>query len=451
MKDLRPISLLPCLSKVLEKVVCSQVSEYLERYNILPEFQSGFRKSRGTNTALLDVTDNIIEAQDRGMGTILVLLDFSRAFDAINTSLLLSKLSFYGFDHQTIRWFCSYLSDRKQYVEIPRDNGNPLISGTRVVNRGVPQGSILGPLLFILYSADVIDCIRHCKFHVYADDIQIYLSFKPDLLRSAESKINEDLNRIQEWALSNSLLLNAKKTKFMILGSKAQVNKIALGVPRLCIDKDQIERVTEARNLGLIVDEQLKFEHHISEIVRNCFYRLKVLYKIRNYLSTEVRVRLVDSLVLSRFNYVDTVYGPRLLAKTSTLIQRVQNACARFCFNVPPRSHITPFLNQHRILNMKNRRDLHLATFMFGVVKSGKPRFLYDKFEWARDHNRHPPRACSFVLRIPRHGTAAFRGSFRFCATKCWNSLPPPLRELQNKCNFRLKFKTLLLELQSRS
>lgn len=234
----------------------------------------------------------------------------------------------------------------------------------------------------------------------------------------------------------------------MILGTKNQVLKISNLHPRLIIGGEIIERVLEARNLGLILDEQLRFERHISETVRNSFYRLKVLYKIRNYLTTALRIMLVDSLVLSKFNYVDCVYGPRLLSRTSRRIQIVQNACARFCFDVPPRSHITPFLNMHNILKMEGRRDLHLATLMFGVVKSQKPEYLFSKFVWARDYSRYAARASSLLLRTPRHGSAAFRGSFRFCATKCWNSLPPPLRALQCQSNFRLKLKKILLDLQ---
>lgn len=235
----------------------------------------------------------------------------------------------------------------------------------------------------------------------------------------------------------------------MILGTKHQILQIALHKPLLMIDGEAIDRVFEARNLGLIMDEQLRFERHISDSVRNCFYRLKVLYKIRNYLSTELRISLTDSLVLSKFNYVDSVYGPRIYAKTARLIQRVQNACARFCFHIPPRSHVTPFLNQHGVLNMKGRRDLHFATMLFGVIQSQHPPYLYTKLDWAQDCKKYEARSkTTLILRTPRHGTAAFRGSFRFCATKCWNSLPPPLRKLTYKFGFKVKLKRHLIDLQ---
>ncbi|XP_073955689.1 uncharacterized protein [Choristoneura fumiferana] len=179
LSDLRPISILPCASKIIERVVCDQLSEYLEKYSILPELQSGFRKGRSTVTALLDVVDNILQAQDAGKSTILVLLDFSRAFDCISIPLLLSKMSYYGFDVTTIKWFSSYLTDRAQTVELRGPGGRALRSSLCPVTRGVPQGSILGPLLFILYSSDIVYSIKSSGYHLYADDLQLYVSCTP--------------------------------------------------------------------------------------------------------------------------------------------------------------------------------------------------------------------------------------------------------------------------------
>ncbi|XP_028172352.1 uncharacterized protein LOC114361498 [Ostrinia furnacalis] len=193
LQDLRPVSILPCLSKVLEKIVCKQLTTYLERHNILPELQSGFRGGHSTAAALADVVDNLLAAQDRGMVSALLLLDFSRAFDSINTSLLLSKLRFYGLEQSAIKWFHSYLHGRSQYVELRLSNGKKLCSQSLPVNRGVPQGSILGPILYILYSADIIGHIAHCRYHLYADDLQLYLSFVPCDRGGAVALINRDL------------------------------------------------------------------------------------------------------------------------------------------------------------------------------------------------------------------------------------------------------------------
>lgn len=159
-KDLRPISILPCLSKILERVVYMQLSAFLETNKVLPTLQSGFRKSRSTTTALLDVVDNILSAQNKGHSTIMVLLDFSRAFDAINTQLLLSKMRYYGFESDTVAWFASYLGGRTQVVQIPNNTSLYEKSKPSVVSRCVPQGSILGPLLFILYTLMSVVSLR---------------------------------------------------------------------------------------------------------------------------------------------------------------------------------------------------------------------------------------------------------------------------------------------------
>lgn len=237
----------------------------------------------------------------------------------------------------------------------------------------------------------------------------------------------------------------------MIIGSRQKVQELELAPIHILVDGEAVERVDEAKNLGLTMDSYLHFEKHIAESVRNCFYRLKLLYKIRPYLSEAVRISLCESLILSRLNYCDVVYGPCLLSRTERLIQRVQNACARFCFHVPPRSHITPFLNSSNLLKMAARRRLHLAVLLFGVIGRQYPRYLFDKFVWAHATNRYPSRACTFVFVTPKHKSMAFRGSFKFAASRCWNDLPPPVRALKTVSIFRRSLKVQFLREQSES
>lgn len=446
-KNLRPISILPFLSKVLEKAAYTQLIKYVEANDILPPLQSGFRKNRGTLTALLDVTDNILAEQDNGRGTILTLLDFSRAFDCLNISLLLSKLTYYGFDRRTVGWFDSYLSGRSQRVKLSKDDGSCLISSSQPLNRGIPQGSILGPLLFIIYSADLSTVIRHCNYHCYADDVQLYISETPDKINTAAHKLNQDLNRIADWSTRNSLVLNPTKSKCMVLGSKWQISNILSNNPTVTMLDQTIERVNEAKNLGVVIDSQLRFESHVKSVVRNCFYRLKVMYKIRNLISEKVRIRLCESLVLSRLNYGDIVFGPRLLRKTQHLIQRVQNACCRYCFDIPPRNHVSPYLNNASMLNMESRRQLHLASMLFGIITYKTPTYLHVKLCFPPSRGTGI-RSCRPPLEMQSHRTTAFRGSFRYQATKCWNNIPPPIRQLTSVYTFQKRLTSFLLEKQ---
>ena len=177
--------------------------------------------------------------------------------------------------------------------------------------------------------------------------------------------------------------------------------------------------------------------------VKQCFFRLKVLYQIREYLSTDIRIRLCETLVLSKLNYADTVVGGCLLGRTKRLIQRVQNSCARYCFPIPRRHHVTPYLNRSGLLNMDSRRLLHFASLLFGLIKNRSPSYLYDKLSFTKRRSRITDR-----LICPLHKTAAFRGSFRYSATKCWNNIPPPIRDSSSVNTFKLKYKKHLLMLQ---
>jgi hypothetical protein len=312
-----------------------------------------------------------------------------------------------------------------------------------VLTRGVPQGSILGPVLFILYTADIIKNIKHSTYHLYADDLQLYVSFKPEATNSAINDLNEDLDRIRLWSDRHNLVLNPTKSKYMILGSKTVINKIVSSDPQVFMLGERLENVTCARNLGLLMDASLRFEGHILEIMRNCFYRLKILYRVRDYLTVETRIMLCESLILSKLNYAATVFGSCLLGRTKNIIQRIQNACARYCFPVPRRSHITPILNNNKLLNMSSRYTLHFASQLFNIITTKQPPYLFHKLKFTQCKMRIAPR-----LMFPQHSTAAFRGSFRYAATKCWNNLPPPIRKATCAASFKLHLKKFLLEEQ---
>jgi hypothetical protein len=443
-KDLRPISILPFLSKILEKVVCKQMVNYLNANNILPLKQSGFRIGRSTATALLDVVDDILEGREVGEASILVLLDYSRAFDTVNSSLLMAKLTYYGFDAPSLKWFSSYLSGRSQKVVVTRSDGSKHFSKDTPINKGVPQGSILGPILFILYTADLPKCIKNNEYHLYADDLQIYRTFESCNTKVAVNNINDDLIRVDEWSLANGLVLNPNKTKFLIMGTKNQISDINAHSLDIKLKDVLIERVTETRNLGVLMDSDLKFENHVLATVKSCYYRLKILYRLREYLSVESRIYLCEALVLSKLNYADVVIGNCLLARTKKLIQRVQNSCARFCFPIPRRAHITPYLNKSDLLNMDSRRTFHLAVLLYNIVKNKSPSYLFNKLEFSH-RVRVPDR-----LICPRHKTAAFRGSFKYAATHCWNNIPPPIRNVCSVQSFKCNFKKYILDIQKR-
>lgn len=262
---------------------------------------------------------------------------------------------------------------------------------------------------------------------------------------TAVQELNKDLSRVSSWSEQCGLILNPIKSKLLIVGTKDQIDKVTRQDPQVMIGTQRLERVPVARNLGLLMDDQLRFEQHVRDIVKNCFYRLKVLYEVRKYLSVDIRIKLCDTLILSKLNYVDTVIHGRLLARSRALIQRVQNACVRFCFPVPPRSHVTPYLNDSSMLKMEARRSLHFAALLFGVVHNRQPHYLFQKLTFSS----RPARGAIRLI-CPRHGrSAAFRGSFRYAATRCWNNIPPPIRNSKTLTTFKLKLRKYLLGLQA--
>ncbi|CAH2218399.1 jg24506 [Pararge aegeria aegeria] len=236
----------------------------------------------------------------------------------------------------------------------------------------------------------------------------------------------------------------------MILGNKHQRAMIQGRNPLISLNGEVLERVAVAKNLGLYIDEDLRFSEHLNIKIRNAFYKLKVLYGVRRFLTEKVRQILVESLILSSFNYCDAIYGPRLLRKTENAIQRVQNACTRFCYDLPRRSHITPVINSHKILNMKSRRNLHLTMMIYRILHGKCPPYLYEKLHWQRDNDTRRV-INKWKLATPKHKKAGFRGCFRFAAAKIWNDLPPPFRTCDNilgEIVFKHKLYNLYLSLQ---
>ena len=199
------------LSKIIGKLASKQIVQYLITHELLDPYQSAYRKAHGTTTALLEITDNIYQALDNALVTILALLDFSKAFDCANHDIMIAKLKYIGFANNALKWIKSYLTDRLQRVKTDKGYSN-----WKTLNNGVPQGSILGPLLFTLLLIDIGECIKHGLYHLYADDAQVYVSGKLTDIRTLLQRLNSDLNSLYEFTTANNLTLNVGKCKYII-------------------------------------------------------------------------------------------------------------------------------------------------------------------------------------------------------------------------------------------
>lgn len=431
LKDLRPISILPTLSKVLEKIMDSQIRVYLEERQLFPGCQSGFRKNYSCTTAMLNISDDILRATDSGNLTVLVLLDFSKAFDTINHKILLAILYHFGFGESALLLIRNYLQDRQQCVVL--QNNRSLL---RNITHGVPQGSILGPLLYTIYSSSLCNTLKHCMYHQYADDTQVYLSFMPQKTTEACKQINDDLKSLVKTAELHSLNINPSKSVVIVFGGHNVKNRYLPDI-QIKINDMVVPCAESARNLGVILDNKFRFRDHINNCVRKAYGSLKLLYSHRHVLNKDVKIMLCDALVLSQFNYCDVLYGPCLDVITSKKIQVAQNSCLRFIYGIRRREHITHKLKETKWLSMEKRRMLHATVFYHKLITENTPPYLCNKIQYRTDiHNlnlRHRG-----LITPPTHRTEIFKRSFSFNVYKLYNSIPVYFKKLTVSA-FRLR------------
>lgn len=284
MKDLRPISLLPALSKVLEKIISTQLSEHVNKHNFLPVTQSGFRAGYSCTTAMLNVTDDILSASDRGCVTALVLLDYSKAFDTVNHMVLTTILRYTGANDNAVSFISDYLSGRTQVVKLDDNTTSKPIP----VTQGVPQGSILGPLLFSIYTSVFMKHIKFCKVHIYADDTQLYHSFNPSNWERAMTEINTDLQYIFDASVQHSLKINPDKSAVILFGNKNACDNL-VNQFNISINGVQIPISNKAKSLGLIIDNTFRYRDQISKYICQSYQNLKKLYPHRSYLNIHIK------------------------------------------------------------------------------------------------------------------------------------------------------------------
>ena len=362
LENYRPISILPSISKIFEKVVFNQLTGYLESNNLLHPNQYGFRKKCSTEHAILHLTDRIISEMDQCKTPITFFLDLSKAFDTLDTEILIKKLKYYGVMDTSLKWFESYLTNRKQYVEY-----NNTKSTILDINTGVPQGSILGPLLFIIYTNDIKNISDSFEKIFYADDTSL-LNTLINLNKQEDIKeLEKQLDSVYEWLTVNKLTLNISKTKFMIFSSK---NK-NINIPNIVLNNQPIENVSEFSFLGVTLSEHMSWRNHTDKISNKINRIVGLLHRLKHFLPLVTLKTLYYSLIFPHFNYGSIAWG----SDTSRLF-KIQKKAIRAITNSKYNAHTDPLFKSLNILKIDDLIKVNTLKFYFKLIHNDLPPYF---------------------------------------------------------------------------
>ena len=439
MKNYRPVSNLSFISKVIEKCAAAQLTEYLEENKLFPGVQSAYRTHHSTETTLVKVVNDLLLITDEKSKAILVLLDLSAAFDTINHKILLGKLKRnYGVTGTALSWFESYLTDRKASVKVGNSTSLPL-----AITIGVPQGSILGPLLFVLYTKELESIAKHYGLLVelYADDTQLYVSFTNSKLVDLEKNLQECLNHIKVWMADNFLRLNPSKTEFLVLRNKhdKEANPEAINA---LDSKEPSVPAPLVRNLGVFLDSELSLTGNVSKTVRACNLCLLNLWKIGNTLTIDLKVKLVNTLIHSRLDYCNSLLAGAS-AKDLGRLQKVQNAATRFITGRRSLHSTSDIRKQLHFLPVKERISYKLCLLTYKALNGLAPTYLSELVQ-RRKHKLKNLRRDTDITYLERKFThyCSSKGAFSIAAPAVWNDLPKLLRENTSVLSFKANLKT---------
>ena len=427
-KNYRPVSNLTFILKIVERVVCNQLVAYLEQNQLLPKHQSAYRKFHSTETAVLKLVSDILLAADGAEVTLLGLFDLSAAFDTVDHTILLERLRVsFGLGGSVLSWITSFICDRTQTAVFNRER-----SRTVLVISVVPQGSVLGPLLFLLYTADVLLITqRHgLKAHSYADDIQIHCLGKADSMAIVISRVVACINDIGEWMTGSRLKLNTDKTQFIRHGTRVQLSKVSIN--EIELDGVSIPMSTTVRCLGVMLDGELSFAEHIKQLSNGCFYQLRQLWSIRRLLTKESAKTLVHATILSRVDYCNSVLN-RVCAVHLRPLHSVLRSAARLVLQVRKYDHIsTAIRDDLHWLPVGRRIEFKTCALVYNCLHGVASEYLSELMVTvAMDvGRRHLRSATHGDLIIPASRTKTFGPrAFAIAGPQGWNNVAMDLHD----------------------
>ena len=416
----RPISVLSTIAKILEKIVYNQLISYINENNILTNNQFGFRKSHSTTTSLLKSTNKWFLNIDKGLINGVLFLDLRKAFDTVDHKILIDKLKFYGITGSTLNWFISYLDKRNQTCKV-----NNVKSSRKLIKCGVPQGSNLGPLLFLLYVNDLPNCLDQAEPSMFADDTNV--STSAESVENLETQLNFELDNIYRWLVANRLTLNVSKTEYMIIGSRHNLGKIKKD-PTIKIGSETVNRVHTSKSLGVIIDDKLKWENQIDSISKKVSRGIGAIKLIKPYLPKKCLTQVYNALVQPYFDYCSLVWQNCKLELQSKL-QKLQNRAARIITGDNWEICSKDVLKKLNWLPLNQLRLTDTLLFMRKILKDEVPVSISDQFQLSVN-NQYNLRSNCTMLKLAKPRTNTLKRSFSYHAAKTWNKLPTHLKNL---------------------
>ena len=431
-QNYRPVCSLSPLSKIIEKVINNRMVDFLNDNNIFSDTQFGFRKNMGTEAALLNYIDYIQSNLNLGNHTISIFLDLSKAFDVIDHKILETKLYHYGFRGKFLEFILSFIKDRQYFVHINGKN-----SATKTVNIGVPQGSTLGPLLFLLYINDMAKCSLKLFLSQFADDSTITYSSKTSI-PDAKNIIEEEFKKILEWLAANKLIINLSKTHLMAF-TNSPYEPVSVTV-----NNQTINEVTETKFLGVILDNKLCWDAHIKHISNKMSKSVSILKMLKYTFPTKALKTIYHSLIYPYFNYCNLIWGSAASSHLNS-ITLIQKKCIRIISKAGYYDHTEPLFNAHNVLTVPKIYNYNCAKFIYQCYNNNTYTNFKNKLLKNSDIHSYNTRSKD-ILRKPFVRLHKFSNSFLYNGIDIWNRLSERIKLVNSFDSFKILTKSYFIE-----
>lgn len=435
LNNYRPISLLSIFSKTFEKLVYNRLISFLDKNNILYKRQFGFRKGYSTYMALIEFTNKIAEVFEKGEVLLGIFLDLSKAFDCIDHNILLSKLEHYGIHGIVLQWFKSYLENRTQYTSMENSMSDELF-----MQVGVPQGSVLGPLLFLIFINDLEYVSTRLFSIIFADDTNLFISGND--IDEMNREINSEMSKVYNWFSANKLVLNLEKTCYMIF--KPKNKQICDSAIKNFVGNYEIQRVNCTKFLGIQIDANLTWKEHVDDICIKISRTIGVMNRLKETIPQRILITLYNTMILPYISYCNIIWGNCAL----NLLHRIlvlQKRAIRIINNVPPLAHTDLLFTKFKVLKVKDINKLQIAIFMYSYFSNRLPQTFKNIFTSNSAIHSHSTRI-SKNIRLPLYKYNFSRTTIKYTGAKNWNRMTTELKNSKSLSQFKYKYKNFLFE-----